>query len=57
MDNGEIKEFASPKQLLQDSASMFYNMAKHAGVAVWKQKNLIAYGQLDTEASLIYNSI
>ena len=45
MDNGEIKEFASPKQLLQDSASMFYNMAKHAGVAVWKPKNLIAYGQ------------
>ncbi|CAG7727247.1 unnamed protein product [Allacma fusca] len=32
LDNGEIQEFDSPAVLLQDSTSVFYNMAKDAGL-------------------------
>jgi len=32
LDAGRIKEFASPKQLLADSSSSFFSMAKDAGL-------------------------
>ena len=32
MDQGKIAEFASPQQLLEDKKSMFYAMAKDAGL-------------------------
>ena len=32
LSNGEVKEFDSPQTLLQDPNSMFYNMAKDAGL-------------------------
>ncbi|CAG7824411.1 unnamed protein product, partial [Allacma fusca] len=32
LDNGEIQEFDSPAVLLQDSTSVFYSMAKNAGL-------------------------
>lgn len=34
LDNGQIKEFDSPSSLLNDSQSLFYNMAKDAGINV-----------------------
>uniref|UniRef100_A0A0N5AB26 ABC transporter domain-containing protein n=1 Tax=Syphacia muris TaxID=451379 RepID=A0A0N5AB26_9BILA len=33
MDNGTIKEFDAPKKLLSNKSSLFYSMAKDAGIA------------------------
>ena len=32
LDKGMIREFASPQELLQDKTSVFYGMAKDAGL-------------------------
>ena len=32
LSNGEVKEFDSPSTLLQDQSSIFYSMAKDAGI-------------------------
>ena len=32
MEDGQVKEFASPEQLLSDPRSVFYGMAKAAGL-------------------------
>ena len=32
MSDGNIAEFDSPKKLLEDESSMFYSMAKDAGI-------------------------
>ena len=32
LDHGEMKEFAEPGQLLADKKSIFYGMAKDAGL-------------------------
>lgn len=32
LDAGEVKEFAPPQELLQDTQGLFYGMAKDAGL-------------------------
>jgi ATP-binding cassette subfamily C (CFTR/MRP) protein 1 len=32
LDNGEIVEFESPEKLLRNTESIFYGMAKEAGI-------------------------
>ena len=32
MDDGKIKEFSSPENLLNNTESLFYSMAKDAGL-------------------------
>lgn len=33
LDHGEIREFDSPRNLLENEASIFFSMAKEAGIA------------------------
>ncbi len=32
LDHGQMKEYDAPSKLLQDSTSMFYSLAKDAGI-------------------------
>lgn len=37
LDKGKLAEFDSPNKLLHDKTSIFYGMAKDAGLVNWKQ--------------------
>ena len=39
LDQGRIAEFNSPSKLLADKSSIFYGMAKDAGLADWDESN------------------
>ena len=39
LDQGEIAEFDSPSKLLADKNSIFYGMAKDAGLADWDENS------------------
>ena len=41
LDNGKIKEFAAPSELLQQPDSAFYGLAKDAGLVTWERNHAL----------------
>ena len=35
MDAGQVKEYAAPSELLADDTSIFFSMARDAGLVAW----------------------
>ena len=41
MDAGQVKEYAAPSELLADDSSIFFSMARDAGLVSWVRGDFI----------------